>query len=62
MQERELRIEELSRPVGIMDYPIYLVDEDIEELTNGVDYLSYYDNSTDFDYCYDDRFNRKEAI
>ena len=62
MQERELRIEELSRPIDIMDYPIYLVDTDIEELTNGVDYLSYDDKSTDFDYCYDDRSNRKEII
>ena len=59
MSVATLKIEEISRPICILDYPLFLDNEDIEELINGIDYLDY-SNYSDYDYCYDVKFDKGE--
>ena len=41
MTQEQVTLEMISKPIDILEYPIYLVQEDIDELQNGVDYLDY---------------------
>ena len=46
--EMELKVHDISNHASILDYPVYLSDDEISDLVQ------------DYDYCYDSYFGSKE--